>query len=297
MLNVLILGVAWLSVSPDVTSGHERNPVYAEILAKGFTAGGRTESLPQAMFRDGQSAREQHQALRTITGSEAAVAAFLRDSVTAPFILKLRDEKAEGLTIRAGDLFFALRVDPRTIEPTELFRTRDTASIEAGNMRFQAHVLEAADLQGGTVKPPGEGEWFVHTTGLLLDRIAVEATTRLTSSRSGESLVVASKTDHRFDGDDRWPNAWKTLSRRGAGKNSEPAKPYAGGAGYVKVSRLEGTPGAAVAEVHFAFAEPHAWFDGNPTLRSKFSMIAQDQIRRLRREIADRTKRKPPASN
>lgn len=293
MSIALLLTVFWLTGYPEQASGHEGNPVYAELLAKGFTAGGKSVMLPQPMFRDGQSAEDQHRTLRTLTGSDRAVEAFLRDSVTAPFILKLRDEKAEGLTIRAGDLFFAVRVDPGTLQPADLFRRDDTAAVEAGNMRFQAHVLKADDFQGGPVKPPGEHEWFIHTNGRLLDRIAVEATNRLTSSRAGESVVVAAKTDHRFDGDDRWPNAWRTVSRTATsnGKQTAAARPYPGGVGYVKISRLQGIAGAAVAEVHFVFAEPHAWFDGQPTLRSKFSLIAQDQIRRLRREIADRTKR------
>ena len=35
-----------------------------------------------------------------------------------------------------------------------------------------------------------------------------------------------------------------------------------------------------------AFVEPNEWFQGAPILRSKFSVIAQDQIRSLRRELA-----------
>jgi hypothetical protein len=45
-----------------------------------------------------------------------------------------------------------------------------------------------------------------------------------------------------------------------------------------------------LVEAHFAFAEPRAWFDGAPILRSKLSLIAQDQIRRLRRELAEKRK-------
>ena len=38
--------------------------------------------------------------------------------------------------------------------------------------------------------------------------------------------------------------------------------------------------------MHMAFVEPDGWFQGAPILRSKFSVIAQDQIRSLRRELA-----------
>jgi hypothetical protein len=37
--------------------------------------------------------------------------------------------------------------------------------------------------------------------------------------------------------------------------------------------------------MHGGFVEPREWFQGNPVLRSKLGLIAQDQIRRLRREI------------
>ena len=40
-------------------------------------------------------------------------------------------------------------------------------------------------------------------------------------------------------------------------------------------------------EAHFVFTEPHDWFEGAPVLRSKISLIAQDRIRKLRRELAE----------
>ncbi len=38
--------------------------------------------------------------------------------------------------------------------------------------------------------------------------------------------------------------------------------------------------------MHMAFVEPDGWFQGAPILRSKFSAVAQDQIRSLRRGLA-----------
>ena len=37
-----------------------------------------------------------------------------------------------------------------------------------------------------------------------------------------------------------------------------------------------------------AFVEPDGWFQGAPILRSKFSVVAQDQIRSLRRGLRKR---------
>ena len=57
------------------------------------------------------------------------------------------------------------------------------------------------------------------------------------------------------------------------------------------MTRWKADPKIAIVEVHFAFAEPRAWFGGAPILRSKIALVAQDQIRRLRRELAERRSR------
>ena len=41
-----------------------------------------------------------------------------------------------------------------------------------------------------------------------------------------------------------------------------------------------------------AFVEPQGWFQGNPILRSKISLIAQDQVRQIRREIEKKRAKK-----
>lgn len=295
MTNALTLALAMVLGQAPEAPGHDRNAIQADLIAKGLAVGGATVRLPEPTFPDGQSAEEQAAALKKVVGSDQAVESFLRDSVTAPSILKLRDEKVEGATIRSGDLYFALRVDVGAIDPAELSREEETAPIEAGNMRFQAKVLKGADLQGGKVPPPAEHEGYIHTTGRLLDRIAVESTAHLSSSRSAESIVVASTTDHRFDASERWGNFWKAIKRQGTSESAGPAQPYHGGIGYVKITRLKGTPDAAIVEVHFSFIEPLGWFDGAPILRSKFGLMAQDQVRSLRRELAARTKGGKPA--
>ena len=75
---------------------HEANAVYAAAIADGLTVGGRTVRLPAPTFADGQSAEEQRAALRELAGSDRAAEALLRDSVTAPFRLKLDDERGRG---------------------------------------------------------------------------------------------------------------------------------------------------------------------------------------------------------
>lgn len=298
MIMMSTLAAALALLAPGLIAApapeHARNPVLTEILAEGLEIGGAAVRLPEPTFRDDQSAEARREALRALAGSDRAVGEMLRDSVTAPHILKLRDTRAEGATGRAGDLYFVLRVGLDEIDPRALFRTGDgSGPIEAGNMRFEALVLSADDLEGGPVAAAKPDEWFIHSTGRLLDRIGVESTQRVVATRSADSLVIAGRTDLRFGADGRWPNRWKALDPRSRDDPDGRPDPYRGGIGYTKVSRLKGMPRAVVVESHFAFAEPRAWFDGAPILRSKLGLVAQDQVRRLRRELADASRRRP----
>jgi hypothetical protein len=289
MFVPLVLCLAALDDPTDLPPEHAENPVLARVLAEGLGSGGASATLPAPTFRDGQDAEGQRAALRELAGSERAAAEVLRDSVTAPVLVRLRDAKGEEATIRSGDVYFVLHADLDAIDPREVGPGEASGPVEAGNMRFEARVLSADELEAAGVEPPGEGEWIVHATGSLLDRISVETTSRSSASRSGRSLVVASRSDDRFDAGSRWPNRWSTFDRRNGA--SGPARPYAGGVGYAKLTALEGMPGALVVEVHFAFVEPKDWFDGAPALRSKVQLVATDAVRRLRRELAERAHR------
>ena len=255
------------------------------MLKDGLAAGGKVVKLPSPTFADGLSAEGQRAALTKLAGSARAADELLHDSVSAPYLLKVRDEPADGATIRSADLTFAIRVDLDAVKPEDFARNDAGGPVEAGNIRGEVKVLGADDLKDSPAGPAGDREWFAHADGRLLDRIAVATTDRVVWSRSPESLVFASKTDPRFGPDGRWPNNWTTIVRAGNRESRGPAMPFPGAVGYVKISRWKADPRLAIVEVHFAFAEPRPWFDGAPILRSKFSIVAQDQIRRLRREL------------
>lgn len=281
MCTLLLLA---LLTPPDQT--HDKNPVLRAAIDEGLSVGGASVKLPEPTFRDGQAADDQRAALRMVAGSDRAAEEMLQPSISAPHRLKLNDTKAEGATLRSGDLFFVLRgVDLDAIRPDEAFRQTRSGPIEAANMRFEARILTPDELKGTPASSPAEGEWFTHASGRLLDRIGVESTDRVIASRSADSLAFAAKTDARFGPDAKLPNRWSTIEPKATGDAFGPPQPFAGGIGYVKMTRLAGLEKAVVVEVHFAFAEPTAWFGGEPILRSKFGLIAQDQVRRLRREL------------
>ena len=298
----LILVPVWLllQVQPgnDTEPVHAGNPVYVDAIRSGFHADGATIRLPGPILKDGLDANQQHAALLNLSGSERALADLLRDSVTAPFLLKVRDRKMTDATVRIVDLWYVVRGDLASLDPVEMPSQASGKAVEAGSMRFASRLLTDDEL-----KPRGRSShrgrdlsrWFVHLEGRLQDRIAVEATNEAVATRTEESMVIAGRTDPVFDSDTTLANRWRTLGQDGQAGSGHP---FRGGLSYTKISRLKQPPGALLVEFHAAFSEPEAWFQGNPILRSKFAPIAQDQIRRLRRELLKNGPNSaPPAPN
>jgi len=276
---------------PAGSPAHEGNPILRAVIADGLAVGEVRVKLPEPTFRDGQTAEQQRAALVEVAGSSRGADEMLQSSVSAPHKLRTKDVKAEGAILRTVDLYFVLRgVDLDAIKSEEAFDQLGGKPVEAANMRYEARVLKPDDLKDAPDAPAtaSDHEWLIHTTGRLLDRIAVESTDRVVASRTDDSLTFASRSDPSFGPEDKFPNRWTTITLKSTGDVLGPAKPYAGSIGYVKLTRLKGMDGALAVEAHVAFAEPMAWFDGAPILRSKFGLIAQDQVRRLRRELLKR---------
>ncbi|AGA30057.1 hypothetical protein [Singulisphaera acidiphila] len=295
LIPILAAGADSKDDGPQAT-----NSVYRALVAEGFEIEGKTFTFPPPLLHDGQTAEVQREILHSLLESERKAAEFLRDSVSAPFILKLKDETTTNSLVRRADLWFAVHASLDDIDLDAVSRNSAEAKpIEVGNMRFESRLLGASELEARGIAVPKADDpaktLFIHQTGRLLDRIHVEGTDMMVASRSANSWVIAARTDRRFDKDPKAGNRWWPISRRGNEEQAGPAHPFPGGASYVTITRLASDPNVLVAEAHFSFAEPRAWFDGAPILRSKISLIAQDQIRQLRRDIAKRKERSKTA--
>ncbi len=269
-----------LFAGPGIGEVHAKNPVYQGLVTEGASLGGTRVRLPEPRLRDDQSADEQRMTIQEIAGGERAAAELLADSITAPLILKVRDEKTPGGdTIRLADLFFAVHADYGRLDPHEAAKKAANKATEVANMRVLTKIMPP-NHPGGDC--PAVRSWRTHLSARLLDRIEVEATDEVVASRTDRSLLVATRLDPTSDRDAEFPNLWRSLDRDG--KPDGASHPYVGGVSYTKISKLAGTHDTLFVEAHFAFLEPKPWFDGAPILRSKFAPIAQDQVRRLRRE-------------
>lgn len=254
--------------------GHAANATFRGVVEQGLQAGGVTVKLPETRLAGAAPADAERAALREVAGSDRGVENFVRDSVTAPHVLRATDVRADGATIRVVDVYFVVHADLADIDAREAARRAGGEEVEAGNMRFRADLLDDAEANPGA---DGGDAWRVRLAGTLLDRLQVEVTNRVELSREEGSIVVASRT---MPGE---ANRWAPIPRPAG----EEPRPYAGGVSYAAIRRLQTVPGALFVEVHAAFVEPDPWFRGAPILRSKFSVVAQDQIRRLRRQVLE----------
>ena len=290
MLTSTILLAACLVCQTQIEPAHARNSVYSQVLDTGLETGGQKLALPKPRLVDGQDADAQRAALREVAGSDRALDDLLRDSVTAPYIIKVHDVKTSGATIRVADVWFVVYSDFKQVDFGQEAARTDQKEIEVANMWFQTRLLKDDDLRSAGLKPPapasGQNTWFSHVHARLLDRIDFEVTNQIVATQSPDSIVIASRTDPSFARAGALANGWKPLASEPTHTTEQPATPNEGAMSYAKLSRLSLKPGAILVEMHMAFVEPDGWFQGNPILRSKFGVVAQDQIRSLRRELA-----------
>jgi hypothetical protein len=290
VLQTLMLSACFLGQT-KIEPVHTENLIFTQVLTKGVEAGGQTVTLPPPRFVDGLTAEDERAALRDVAESDRAVNEMLRDSVTAPYIIKVRDQKASGATIRMADLWFVAFAPLEQIDPVREVARADQRKGEVANMSFETRLLKADEIQAAGIKPAvtgfGKTDWYAHVHARLLDRIEFDVTNHAAVSQSPDSIVVASRSDPSFDKAESNANHWRSVTATAGANALGPDKqPYSGGISYAKISRCALKPGALIVEIHVAFVEPDGWFQGAPILRSKFGVIAQDQIRTLRRELA-----------
>jgi hypothetical protein len=293
MLIPTIFLAACFAGQAKIEPPHDQNPVFTKVVNAGLEAGGQTVRLAVPRLVDGKTADDQRAALKELAGSDRALDELLRDSVTAPFIIKVRDVKTTDATVRQADIWFAVHGDLKKVDPAREAARTDQKAVEVANMWFQTRLLKADELRAGGIKLADTGSdgksWYAHIHAKLLDRIDFEVTNHVVASESSESVVIASATDPSFDNAGSLSNGWKSLVPPGSSQaDASTRHSYSGGISYAKISRIAFQPGALFVEMHVAFVEPDGWFQGAPILRSKFSVAAQDQIRSLRRELAKR---------
>jgi hypothetical protein len=265
------------------------NLLFKQLLDEGAKLGESTVRLPAPTWPDGLSAEEAQQRFAEIADDNHPLEALLRQSVVAPFVLRIKDEPDAGkVRPRRVDLWFVAYGDfARLGEDGFLTHEVEAANASDGaRASTKGGILTDDELKDRGITPDAD-ERFLAANFTLFDRVSVSGTMRAVLTQSADSIVLAAITDPRFAKDATFSNSWRTIQRDPAGQlTTGAAQPYSGGAWYCKATRLAKPARAVAVEYHLIFDEPVAWFNGANLLRSKLPLVVQDGVRKFRRRFA-----------
>lgn len=296
---MLVRSLLLLIVTTPVLAA-EPNPVFSSLITTGIRLPkGPALKLPAPSMADGLNAAAQHQVLQVVAG-ERPVDSLLRKGVSAPVIFDSGDVAASadaGGTGKYVNFWFIVYADLKKVAHEGFWngQARQGGAEEAPNTndaQFSGKLLDSTELRSRKIEPilsAGVVENYGQFDVQLFNRIRVQGVTWAVQTESPESAIYAAILDPRFANDQDYPNQWQSLSRDDAGKlQSGPWKPYQGLGAYAKATQLKEPPGAVLVEYHMVFDEPEGWFRGANVIRTKLPIIVQNNVKRLRRKLAER---------
>jgi len=290
-MNLLILPlVTWaLAAGPE-------NPVFVELTQQGLPANadaGTKIKLPPPTMADGLNAAAQRQVLEEIAKPNRRVEDLVRNSVVAPFVLKIVDVPggADEEPFRRVDVWYVVYGKLDDFFDEDFFQS--LVEMAHGEKKSRLPVskgmLREDALRKRGIQPAETDllkERYCYGTFDLFDRVLLSVTRRVVATRDAQSVVVAAVVDPRFTKDEKYPNQWRPVKMDQRREFTlGPAQPYVASGSYSKITRLEDQPGALLVEHHQLFAEPQGWFDGKNLLRSKLPLAVQDSVRKLRFQL------------
>jgi hypothetical protein len=279
--------VALLMITPLADPHGDLNSVFQQLRDPGVAIGKIHVALPAPAMADGLDAKSQRAIIDKLAGNDIPVDELLRRSPVAPHILKQRalPGAAPDLPCHGIDVWYIAYGSMETLGRRDYIEK----ALAAARKDRKVRLLTADELAKRKLsEKSGEQfeERYNYASFSVLDRVLVSGTNHVMLSRSDDSLLLASELDPRFAEDTEFPNRWQSMEKddEGMTKLGTPT-PYAGSAGYLKVTRLVEPKGALFVEYHQVFAEPRAWFGGANLLRSKIPIVVQGEVRALRREM------------
>jgi hypothetical protein len=270
------------------------NPIYDALTGPGVKVSAQAMlQLPKPALADGLTPEQIRQTIETLLAGRYDWETFTRKSVVSPFLLKISEGAAEsGPIVRKIDLYFIAYGSLDSLKGEDYLNRQLnlTGSNDGSDSSARIKVLKTADLQkrgiiGGS--QPDDSRWIAVTSSLL-GKVRISMTTQNIKSDGKDSLVIASIADPRFEGDSEYPNSWRSLSVDDAGqRQTGRPQPYSGLGSYVRATKLVDPTGAMFIEYHIAFTEPEGWFHGTNLLRSKLPIVAQNMVRKFRRNLGE----------
>jgi hypothetical protein len=283
MLTLVLLATA--AAQPPAT--HEAaNPLYKSLLDPGVEVGPNIKAkLPVPTMPDGLDAAKQKAAIKALIGNDYDFDEFTRNSVVAPYLLKLRDVAPSdpNAPARGVDAWFVIHGDLKALDDEKFLESL----LSVGRGDGKGDSITKGDLAQRKITIADEKkEGYGHIAFDFIDKVRIRATGRAMWSKTAESVVVAVEVDPRFKGDKKFPNDWAPITRPGGVKTYGETTPWAGSGLYLKLTKLTEPKGALFCEQHVIFAEPKGWFDDANLLRSKLPLAVQNNVRSMRKEWA-----------
>lgn len=277
-------------------------PAQADLLAELIEQGvklpsGQMIKLPAPLMADDLAPAEQQAALQA-AADKYPLDRFTRDAIVSPFVLEIEslDDQSGQRRAQRVDFCFVAYGSLAAFEDEGLFDelagAAETGSSDSETLSARALSAEELEARGLTLNSTPEREVnYITLQASILDRVELGGVAFTERAKYGQSVVAALRMEDQFAEDPEFPNRWRPILRDAAGRMSlgDPL-PYSGLGGYIKVTELSEPQGALFVECHIAFDEPQAWFDGKNLLRSKLPLVVQDNVRSLRRKLANAAK-------
>lgn len=291
-MTALLISLATLGLGAP-----PENPVFRQLVDTGVPVGGdRFVKIAPPTMPDGLDADAQHELIRRIAGPTRQIDTLMRNSIVAPFVLKIgRADAEDGPTpTRTVDVWFVAygNLDQFVSEDFLDRMVKEAESDQKSKLPLTKGLLSDKQMQQrnlAVVDADDRHQRYCYSTFALFDRVLISATRQIVVTRQEDSVLLASIVDPRFIEDAEYPNRWRSIAWNEYGKHTlGPSHDYVSAGFYAKVTRLEEPAGALLIEHHHVFAEPEGWFHGKNLLRSKLPLVVQDTVRKLRRKLREK---------
>ena len=267
------------------------NGLLTELLDRGVRIGDESVPLHAPKASPELSEEKLSLAQQSLAGSRGWQS-FIRDSVVAPVHIELEyitDQEGRRIGIRSH-FAFVVHTDVARLRDDRSMRELFEGAAEASNKEgFRSEAIDPHQLVDLGIEADDNAS-FGWLETILLNKVMVSGVLRSERFDNGDYDAIAWKLDERFTGREpphpRYRNQWRELRRDELGRKIlGPAVPYAGAAGYLFVSPVEGVDGTSLIEAEIVLHEPQGWFSGSNLLRSKLPLMIQESARKLRRAL------------
>lgn len=282
----------WIPVLASfLAPADDENRLLHELTHQGLPVEGETSGirLPEPTMADGLSAAEQHALIKQVAGPRRRLEHLLRDSIVAPFVLKISQPEDTDARYRHVDVWYVARGDLTQFQQEEFLGNLVDFGGQSSEAELASRLVPPAQLLERGIQPEegsNEVQQFLFNSVELFDRVSLRSTRRIVLSSNDKSVLIAATIDPRFTSDEVYPNDWRKVKVNADGTKSigEP-QPYVASGSYTKVTRLHEPEGSLFIEHHHLFLEPVEWFEGRNLLRSKLPLAVQRGVRQLRQKL------------